>query len=106
MPAATAQALVLAYAAWPVVASDMVLVEATVQKSIEFRFSIWDAMVIEAATRVQVETLYSEDFSYGQRFGAVEVAAGHSSIILSARKRIPCGTVRPRVRTVFMLSTK
>jgi len=73
MPAATAQALVLAYAAWPVVASDMALVKAAVEKSIEFRLSIWDAMVIEAAMRVQAQVLYSEDLSHGQRFGAVEV---------------------------------
>ena len=73
MPAATAQALVLAYAAWPVVASDLALVEAAVEKSIEFRLSIWDAMVIEAATRVQAEILFSEDLSHGQRFGVVEV---------------------------------
>jgi predicted nucleic acid-binding protein len=73
MPAATAQALVLAYAAWPVVASDMALVEAAMEKSIEFRLSIWDAMVIEGATRVQAEILFSEDLSHGRRFGALEV---------------------------------
>lgn len=73
MPPASAQALVLAYAEWPVVDSDVALVSAAVDKSIVHRLSIWDAMVVEAAQRANAKTLYSEDLSHGQRFGTLTV---------------------------------
>ena len=73
MPPATAQALTRAYAAWQVVASDMALVDAAIEKSIQHQLSIWDAMVIEAALRADAQTLYSEDLSHGQRFGPLTV---------------------------------
>ena len=73
MPAATAQALALAYAAWPVVVSDVALVGAAMEKSIQHQLSIWDAMVVEAAIRAEAQTLYSEDLSHGQRFGSLTV---------------------------------
>lgn len=73
MPPSTAQALALAYAAWPVVVSDLALVGLAMQRSIQHRLSIWDAMVIEAAARAEAQVLYSEDFSHGQRFGALTV---------------------------------
>ena len=73
MPPATAQALALAYAEWPVVVSDMALVGAAMEKSVRHQLSIWDAMVIEAATRAEAQTLYSEDLSHGQRFGSLTV---------------------------------
>ncbi len=71
MPPATAQALVLAYGAWPVVASDADLVKAAVKHSVEHHLSIWDAMVVVAALRAGADTLYTEDLNHGQRFGAL-----------------------------------
>ena len=73
MPPAAAQALVLAYAEWPVIDSDVALVIAAVEKSIAHKLSIWDAMVVEAALRANAQTLFSEDFSHGQRFGTLTV---------------------------------
>ena len=73
MPPATAQALTLAYGAWPVINSDAALVHAAIGKSIAHRLSIWDAMVIEAALRADAQTLYTEDLSHGQRFGKLAV---------------------------------
>ena len=73
MPPAAAQALTLAYSAWPVINSDVVLVNAAIEKSIAHRLSIWDAMVIEAALRADAQTLYTEDLSHGQRFGKLAV---------------------------------
>lgn len=73
MPPPTAQALALAYAAWPVVVSDLALVGLAMERSVQHRLSIWDAMVIEAAAQAQAQVLYSEDFSHGQRFGALTV---------------------------------
>lgn len=73
MPPATAQALVRAYAAWPVIDSDLGLVDAAVENAVAHRLSIWDAMVIEAALRADADTLYTEDLSHGQRFGKLAV---------------------------------
>ena len=73
MPPTDAQALLLAYSAWPVIDSDVALVGAAIEKSIQHQLSIWDAMVIEAAIRAGVDTLYTEDLTHGQRFGAVRV---------------------------------
>lgn len=73
MRAAAAQALVAAYAAWPVVASDAALVQEAVGLSIEHQLSIWDAMVVTAALRAQAATLYTEDLNPGRRYGALQV---------------------------------
>ncbi len=73
MPPAAAQALVLACTAWPVIDSDVALVGAAIDQAIGQPLSIWDAMVVEAAQRAQAQTLYSEDFSHGQRFGTLTV---------------------------------
>lgn len=73
MPLATAQALIQAYTAWPVVDSDVALVSGAIEKSIQHKLSIWDAMVIEAALRTEAQTLYTEDLQHGQRFGTLTV---------------------------------
>jgi predicted nucleic acid-binding protein len=73
MRPSAAQAVVLACAAWPVIDSDLALVASAIDKSMQHQLSIWDAMVVEAALRAETETLYSEDFSHGQRFGTLAV---------------------------------
>ena len=73
MAPAAAQALTQAFTAWPVIDSDLTLVNAAIEKSITHQLSIWDAMVVEAAQRAGARTLYSEDLSHGQIFGAVTV---------------------------------
>jgi len=73
MPPDAAQALVLACTAWPVIDSDVAMVDAAIGHSIRQQLSIWDAMVVQAAHRASAQTLYSEDFSHGQRFGALAV---------------------------------
>ncbi len=73
MPASAAQALVHAYSAWPVVNSDLALVSAAIEKSIQHKLSIWDAMVIEAALRAKADIIYTEDLQHGQRFAALTV---------------------------------
>jgi predicted nucleic acid-binding protein len=73
LPGAAAQALVLAYTAWPVVDSDTALVAAAMAQSVQHRLSIWDAMVVQAALRAGTHTLYSEDLGHGQRFGTLAV---------------------------------
>jgi len=73
MPAANAQALIAAYTGWSVVPSEVTLVTAAIEKSMQHQLSIWDAMVIEAALRGGAQTLYTEDLTHGQRFDALTV---------------------------------
>lgn len=73
IPAPAARDLVLSYTAWPVVDSDIALVSAAMETSTRQYLSIWDAMVIEAALRCGAQTLYTEDLTHGQRFGALTV---------------------------------
>jgi predicted nucleic acid-binding protein len=73
MPAKAAQTLIAGYAAWPLVQSDAALVHAAIGITIAHQLSIWDAMVVAAALHVGAQTLYTEDLSDGQRFGALTV---------------------------------
>jgi predicted nucleic acid-binding protein len=38
-----------------------------------FQLSFWDALIVQAAERAEVGTLYSEDLSDGQVYGSVRV---------------------------------
>lgn len=73
MPSAAAQAVVRACTGWPVIDSDVAMVDAAIDKSVRHQLTIWDAMVVEAALRAQAQTLYSEDLAPGQRFGSLTV---------------------------------
>ena len=73
MPPAHAKALITAYTGWSVVPSDVRLVRAAIEMSMQHQLSIWDAMVIEAALRGGANTLYTEDLIHGQRFDALTV---------------------------------
>ena len=73
MPQAHAKALVTAYTHWTVVPSDVALVTTAIEKSIQQRLSIWDAMVVEAALRSGAQILYTEDLNHGQRFESLKV---------------------------------
>ncbi|MDX2179566.1 MAG: PIN domain-containing protein [Bryobacteraceae bacterium] len=37
------------------------------------KISFWDALIIRSAQQMKCETLWSEDLSHGQRFGAVTI---------------------------------
>lgn len=73
MPSGVARELALAYAAWPLINSDFALVSAALEKSVEHKLSIFDAMVVAAALRAEAQTLYSEDMQDGQRYGSLTV---------------------------------
>jgi predicted nucleic acid-binding protein len=73
MPQAHAKTLVMAYTHWTVVPSDVALVTTAIEKSIQQRLSIWDAMVVEAALRSGAQILYTEDLNHGQRFESLKV---------------------------------
>ena len=73
IPVQAAQVVVLGYTAWPVVESDVELVTSAMDLSARHRLSIWDAMVLVAATRCGAQTLYTEDLQHGQQFGPLTV---------------------------------
>jgi predicted nucleic acid-binding protein len=58
---------------WAVVPSDLPLVMKAMARSAQSQLSIWDCMIVEAALTGGAQTLYSEDFAHGQRFGALQV---------------------------------
>ena len=80
MPSAHAKVLVTAYTGWAVVPSDVSLVTAAIEKSMQHQLSIWDSMVIEAALRGGAQTLLTEDMSHGQRFGSLTVVNPFASL--------------------------
>ena len=73
VPGTLAADLVSSYALWPVVDSDLELVQNAIARTLAQRISIWDAMVVEASNRSGAETLLSEDMSHGMRYGNTTV---------------------------------
>jgi predicted nucleic acid-binding protein len=74
VPRKSAAELVDHYCLWQVVESDLALVRNAVALTLAHSLSIWDAMVIEAAQRARVATLFSEDMADGMRYGTVRVS--------------------------------
>lgn len=70
---ATAALMTAAYAQWGVVSADAHLVLKALARAAESQLSVWDAMVVEAAMVSGARTLYTEDLTHGQRFGALTV---------------------------------
>lgn len=56
------------YALWPVVQSDIALVQSAVTRTMAQALSIWDSMVIRAANRCGAKILLSEDMGHGMRY--------------------------------------
>jgi predicted nucleic acid-binding protein len=52
---------------------DAALVLEAIDLKIRYQISYWDALIIAAANRAGCKTLYSEDLSAGQVYGAVTV---------------------------------
>ncbi len=68
-----ALATLRALAAFPVLPIDRNLVLAAIELKMRFTVSYWDAAIIAAAQKLGCHTLYSEDLSHGQDYGAVKV---------------------------------
>lgn len=74
VPAHLAAQLVDDYAQWPVVDSDLALVQNAIARTLEQRLSIGDAMVVEAASRCGAQTLLSKDMSNAVAYGVGDKA--------------------------------
>ena len=57
----------------PVVSTDVGLVTSAIQIHHQQKISYWDALILAAAERAGCETIYSEDLSHNQKYGAVTV---------------------------------
>jgi predicted nucleic acid-binding protein len=43
------------------------------QHAIKHQFSLWDAMILESATSLECQILWSEDLNHGQKFGNLRI---------------------------------
>jgi len=59
--------------AFPCLAIDASLVKIAVEISERHQISYWDGAIVAAAEAMGGRTVYSEDLSHGQRYGAVQV---------------------------------
>ena len=73
LDARTTRDVVSDYLAWHVVVNDGDSILEALDFEARHRISFWDALVIQAANASGADTLYSEDLSDGQRYGAVRV---------------------------------
>ena len=65
--------IVADYLTWQVVVNGGESILEALDLEARFRISFWDALVLQAAHASGAETLYSEDLSDGQTYGAVRV---------------------------------
>jgi len=61
------------YLSWEVVINAPAATLGALQLQERYQISFWDALLIHAAKTAEVEILYSEDLSHGQRYGSVRV---------------------------------
>jgi predicted nucleic acid-binding protein len=57
----------------PVVENTLALFDRALAVHQRFGISYWDASIVAAAQELGAKTLYSEDLSHGQHYGAVQV---------------------------------
>jgi predicted nucleic acid-binding protein len=65
--------LIRDYSTWEIVANTAESVLNALDIEARYRISFWDAMILQAAESSGASTLYSEDLSAGQRYGALRV---------------------------------
>jgi predicted nucleic acid-binding protein len=73
LPAAQALEWIEQLAEFPCQAVDRELVQIAIELSGRYQISYWDAAILAAAEGLGAHTVYSEDLSAGQHYGAVQV---------------------------------
>lgn len=73
LPAAAATRVVEDLSEWTVHAPDARDVLAAIRLHGRHRISFWDAMIVQSATQLACDVLYSEDLNAGQRYDGVLV---------------------------------
>jgi len=61
------------YLSWDIVINSPDAILGALQLQERYQISFWDALLLHAAETADVEILYSEDLSHGQRYGSVRV---------------------------------
>ena len=73
VPRDEALRLIEDYSRWEVVVNGVESVAEAIRIEERYGISFWDALIVHAAQSAGVETIYSEDLSDGQQYGAVTV---------------------------------
>ena len=73
LPPETAMEFLDRFHAFPLVVTDFGLVTEGIRNSVKFQVSYWDGAIIAAAEKLKAKTIYSEDLSHGQLYGAVRI---------------------------------
>jgi predicted nucleic acid-binding protein len=73
LPASEARQIAADYLRWEIVVNTGESVLEAAELEERYRLSFWDALIVHAAGVSGAETLYSEDLSHGQAYGAVRV---------------------------------
>ncbi len=61
------------YLSWRVIDNDKGLFNESLDAQRRWQLSLWDALIVTAASRAGVSELWSEDFTHRQKFGGVTV---------------------------------
>jgi len=70
---AEARETVDAYTRWRVVENDVGLLKAGMAEMERWQLSFWDGLILAAARRARVSTIFSEDLSHEQNYGGIHV---------------------------------
>jgi predicted nucleic acid-binding protein len=61
------------YSTWEIVTNTAESVMQAIEIEIRYKTSFWDALILYAAEKANVSTLYSEDLARGQRYGNIRI---------------------------------
>jgi predicted nucleic acid-binding protein len=73
LPVDEVRSLIQDYLSWEIVVNTPQSVIQALEIAVRYKISYWDALVLQAAESCGAAILYSEDFSTGQNYGAVQV---------------------------------
>ena len=69
----SARSLVADYMAWDPIVNDGTSILEAMEVERRHKISFWDALIVVAAEKGRADVILSEDFSHGQKFGAVRI---------------------------------
>lgn len=69
----SARSLVADYMAWDPIVNDGTSILEAMDVERRDKISFWDALIVVAAQKGEVDVILSEDFSHGRKFGSVTV---------------------------------
>jgi predicted nucleic acid-binding protein len=73
LPLEDLRRLVQDYLSWEVVVNTPQSIIHALELEARYKFSFWDALILQAAEDCGADALYSEDLTIGQKYGAIRV---------------------------------